>query len=321
MERLVILDDYQNVALSMADWTPLESRVAIAVRNDHIGDRKALVEALQGASLIMAMRERTPFDADLFAKLPDLKLLVTTGMANRSIDMKAAASHGVTVCGATGGGGFAAAEMAWALLMALARQVSQEDARFHGREPQWQQFVGQELKGRTLGLVGFGKLARRMARYAEAFEMPVLAWSRSLTDVAAAEAGVARAGSIMDVMKGSDFVSVHLTLTDETRGMIGPAELAAMKPAAYLVNTARGPIVDEQALISALREGRIAGAGLDVFDIEPLPLDHPLRTLSNVIATPHTGYVTEETYGGFFGSTVEAIDAYLRGAPVRVLNG
>lgn len=317
--RIVVLNDYQRVALSMADWSPLAD-ATIDIVDRHIEDRADLLAVLLGAEVVVAMRERTVFDAGLLAALPDLRLLVTTGMVNRSIDMAAAGARGITVCG-TPGGGCAAAELAFALMLALARNVVQETVLFRAADPRWQTSVGVDLAGRTLGIVGFGRLGREMARYAVAFRMNVVGWSRRLTDAGAAEHGAQRADSLDALLAMSDVVSLHLPLTPETAQIIGAAELARMRPGAILINTARGPLVDEVALVAALKAGRIAGAGLDVFATEPLPHDHPLRLLPNVVATPHMGYVTENTYRGYYAGAVEAIAAWRSGTPLRVLNG
>ena len=317
MHSCAILDDYQNAALSVADWNPLAGQVNARVFNEHIEDREALARTLAEFDIIVAMRERTPFDAWLFDRLPKLKLLVTTGMRNASIDLEAAAKHGVTVCGTSGSVG-ATAELAWGLILACARNITKEDALFHsgGR---WQTTLGRGMNGKTLGIIGLGNLGARTAKVGLAFEMKVLAWSPRLTPERCAEVGVTHAGTLDNLLRASDIVSIHVTLNEKSRGLLGARELALMKPDAYLVNTSRGPIVDEQALITALREKRIAGAGLDVFDREPLPGDHPLRRLDNVVATPHLGYVTLEGYRIFYGQAVEDIKAWIAGSPVRVL--
>ncbi|MDP2087336.1 MAG: D-2-hydroxyacid dehydrogenase family protein [Gemmobacter sp.] len=316
--RIVILDDYQRVATSMADWSVLPG-AEITVLDRHIAERQALIDALCGAEVVVAMRERTPFPADLLAALPDLRLLVTTGMVNRSIDMQAARARGITVCG-TPGSGYGASELAFGLVLALARGIPQETLRFRAADPRWQTAVGMDLGGRTMGIVGFGRLGREMARYARAFRMDVLAWSRSLTDDMAAEHGITRAATLDALLEQADVVSLHLPLTPETTGLVDARALGLMKPGALLVNTARGPLVDEAALIAALASGHLGGAGLDVFETEPLPADHPLRRLPNVVATPHIGYVTRATYQTFFTGAVEAIAAWTAGQPVRVLN-
>jgi phosphoglycerate dehydrogenase-like enzyme len=317
MHSCAILDDYQNVALSVADWRPLESKVKVQVFNEHVADREALAKALAGFDVIVAMRERTPFDAWLFDRLPQLKLLVTTGMRNASIDLAAAAKRGVTVCGTSGSVG-TTTELAWGLILALARRIPEENALFHAGG-KWQTTLGVGMNGKTLGVIGLGNLGARTAKVGLALEMKVLAWSPRLTPERCAEIGVTHAGSLDDLLRESDVVSIHVTLNEKSRGLLGARELALMKREAFLVNTSRGPIVDEPALIAALKEKRIAGAGLDVFDREPLPNDHPLRRLDNVVATPHLGYVTREGYRVFYTHAVEDIAAWLAGKPVRVL--
>jgi phosphoglycerate dehydrogenase-like enzyme len=261
------------------------------------------------------MRERTAFPRALLEKLPKLRLLVTTGMRNASIDVKAAAEGGITVCG-TSGVPYPTAELTWGLLLALFRRIAVEDRAT--REGKWQTTLGLGLNGKTLGVIGLGTLGSRVARYGKAFEMEVLAWSQNLTAKRAAEVGATLVGKD-ELLRRSDVVSIHLVLSDRSRGLVGARELGLMKRTAYLVNTSRGPIVDEAALIRALQDGTIAGAGLDVFEPEPLPLDHPFRKLPNTVITPHLGYVTEETYRVFFGHALEDVQAFLRGAPVRVL--
>ena len=313
-----VLDDYQNAARRFADWSAVEQAVNLRVFDGHFFDRAALVRELIDYEIVVAMRERTTFDRELFARLPNLKLLVTTGMRNAAIDLAAATEHGVTVCG-TDGTAHPTAELAWGLILALARKIAFENAelRSGGR---WQNTVGVDLKGKTLGVVGLGRLGARVARVGLAFEMKVLAWSRHLTRERCAEVGAELTPSFDDLLRASDVVTIHLVLSDRTRGLIGARELGLMKPTAFLINTSRGPIVDERALVEALRGGKIAGAGLDVFNEEPLPADHPLRSLANVVATPHLGYVSEDTYRFFYGQAVEDILAWLGGKPVRVLN-
>jgi phosphoglycerate dehydrogenase-like enzyme len=317
MHSCAILDDYQNVALSVADWRPLDGKVKVQAFSEHVADRAALAKALAGFDIIVAMRERTPFDAWLFDRLPQLKLLVTTGMRNASIDLAAAAKRGVTVCGTSGSVG-TTTELAWGLILALARRIPEENALFHAGG-KWQTTLGVGMNGKTLGVIGLGNLGARTAKVGLALEMKVLAWSPRLTAERCAEIGVTHAGSLDDLLRESDVVSIHVVLNEGSRGLLGARELALMKREAFLVNTSRGPIVDEPALIAALKEQRIAGAGLDVFDREPLPSDHPLRRLDNVVATPHLGYVTREGYRVFYTHAVEDIAAWLAGKPVRVL--
>jgi phosphoglycerate dehydrogenase-like enzyme len=317
MLRCAILDDYQNVALSIADWSALSGRAELTAFNEHIADRAALAAALADFDIVVAMRERTPFDAALFERLPKLKLLVTTGMRNASIDLAAAAARGVTVAG-TDAGSLSTAELTWALILAAIRELPQDLAAVRAGE--WQKGLGGELEGKALGVAGFGRLGSRVAKIGVAFGMKVAAWSRNLTDERVAKVpGVARAGSLEALLRESDVLTIHLVLNEGTRGLIKAPELALMKPTAWLVNTSRGPIVEEAALIAALRDRRIGGAALDVYDVEPLPRDHPLRSLDNVIASPHVGYVTREAYRGHYAKAVEDVAAWLDGSPVRVL--
>ncbi len=315
--RCAVLDDYQNVALTLADWSGLKD-VEVKVSNKMLGDTDAVAKALAGYSIVCLMRERTLFPRALFEKLPDLKLLVTTGMRNAAIDMAAAKDHGVTVCG-TDSAGHPTAELAVGLMIDLARKISLENARMKAGEV-WQQTIGGDLHGKTLGILGLGKLGTRVAKVGLAFGMNVIAWSQNLTAEKCKEAGVGFAGSKEELLKQSDFITIHLVLSDRSRGMIGAAELAQMKPSAYLINTSRGPIIDETALAAALQTRAIAGAALDVYDTEPLPRDHPLRKLSNAITTPHLGYVTQDNYRMFYTQTVEDIRAFIEGKPVRVIS-
>lgn len=317
--RCAILDDYQDVALQMADWSALSGKLQIDrfaapfVRQDRLAER------LADYQVIVAMRERTVFDADLLACLPDLKLLVTTGMANASIDMDAAAQRGILVCGTRGSVG-PAAELAWGLLLALARNIPAETSNLRANGERWQLSIGSDLKGKTLGVAGIGKLGRLVAGYGLAFGMNVIGWSRSNTPEKSRALGIGFAATLDDLLKQADALTLHLTLTAETTGLIGARELGLMKPGALLVNTSRGPLVQESALIAALRSNRIGGAALDVFDTEPLPLDHPFRTLPNVVATPHLGYVTKETFRIYYQDAADDIAAWLTGTPLRVLN-
>ncbi len=317
--RCAILDDYQDAARSSADWSGIERDVSVERFADAIADREALAVRLMPFEIVIAMRERTVFDDGLLARLPNLRLLVTTGMVNASIDMDAARSRGVHVCGTRGSVG-PAAELAWGLLLALMRNIPAENANFHAGGSQWQLSVGRDLKGKTLGVVGLGKLGQKVIAYGRAFEMDVVGWSKNSTPERCAALGIRHAAGLTDLLSQSDAVTLHLTLNQETRGIIGRAELDAMKREAVIINTSRGPLIDEAALVDALRSGGIAGAGLDTFDIEPLPADNPLRGLQNVVATPHLGYVTRETYRIYYGDAVEAVRSWLDGNPVRVLN-
>jgi phosphoglycerate dehydrogenase-like enzyme len=311
---VVVLDDHQDVALSIADWSSLAGRAEVARVAEHL-DGEALVARLAAADVVVAMRERTPFPADLLARLPRLRLLVTTGMANAAIDLAAAAARGVVVCG-TAGGSAAAAELTWALVLALARHVPADDRAI--RAGRWQENLGVELAGSTLGLLGLGRIGAVVARYARAFDMELLAWSENLTAERAAEHGarlVDRAG----LFAGSDVVSVHLRLSDRTRGLVGAEELRLLGPGGRLVNTSRGPIVDEAALLAALSAGTIAGAALDVFDTEPLPAGSPWRSAPRTVLTPHVGYVSRQSYAAMYRQCVEDVVAWLSGTPVRVL--
>ena len=316
MLRCVALDDYLDVAGKFGGWDRLKGRVELQSVTEYIADREALVKALKGADIVIAMRERTPFDRALLERLPDLKLLITTGMKNAAIDMQAAAERNLPVCGTESSAG-ATAELTWGLILALMRHIPLESQSF--KNGGWQTTVGREVSGRRLGVIGLGKLGSRVAKAGLAFGMKVSAWSRNLTAERCKEVGVEQAGSLDALLQSADIATIHLVLSDRTRGLIGARELGLMKRDALLVNTSRGPIVDEGALVAALTEKRIGGAGLDVFDREPLPASHPFRTLGNVIATPHLGYVTEEAYRLFYGQSVENIEAWLAGKPVRVL--
>jgi phosphoglycerate dehydrogenase-like enzyme len=312
--RIFVLDDYQGVATAHADWSRLPQGWELTVIREHV-ESPALEALLAEAEVVVAMRERTPFPASVLDALPNLRLLVTTGMRNASIDVAAAQRNGVIVCG-TGLGEGATPELAWGLILALARQIPFEDGGM--RHGAWQRTVGTELSGRTLGLLGLGRVGKRMIPVAKAFGMDVLAWSLNLDGDAAREAG---AEPVMrsQLFERSDVVSVHYKLGPRSIGLVGAEEIAAMKPTAYLVNTSRGPIVDTEALLSALHEGRIGGAALDVYDAEPLAPDHPLRSAPRTVLTPHLGYVTDHTYDIFFTEAREDIEAWLAGEPVRVI--
>jgi len=314
--RAAVLDDYQEVARELGPWEALEPDIEVTYFHDHLLRDGVVRDLLEDFDVIVAMRERTPFTAERLASLPDLKLLVTTGMANAAIDMHAARELGITVCG-TDSLPSPTAELAWGLIIALQRHLVDEDRRM--REGGWQRTIGPELAGRTLGVLGLGRLGRRMARIAQAFEMQVIAWSANLTPESAAEAG-ARAVAFDELFEHADVLSIHTRLSERTRGVVGARELELMKPDAILVNTSRGPIVDEDALLAALHAGTIGGAALDVYATEPLPRDHPLREAPRTLLTPHLGYVSTGTYEVFYRDAVEDIAAWMRGEPVRVLN-
>lgn len=307
--RVAILDDYQNVALSSADWSPVAARAEITVFSDHVADADEIVQRLLPFDVVMVMRERTPLPRNVIERLPRLRMIASTGPANASIDMAAAAEAGVAVAH-TGGTVGATVELTWALILGASRHLAIE--RQAVAEGHWQTTVGRELDGRVLGVLGLGRLGGRVARIGAAFGMDVVAWSTNLTADAAREAG-ARYLPRDEFFAAADVLSIHLKLGERTRGLVGAAELAAMKPTALLVNTSRGPIVDEAALLAALRSGAIGGAALDVFDTEPLPADHPLRTMPNVLATPHIGYVADRPYRIFFRDAANAIAEWLDG--------
>ena len=313
-----ILDDYQGVALAMADWSAVERGADLRVFRQPFANEDALAAAVGDCEIVVAMRERTPFRASTFERLPRLRLLVTTGMRNAAIDMEAARAQGVTVCG-TASLGEPPAEITWALLLALAKHVVPESTAFRTNGP-WQSTVGGDLRGRQLGLLGLGKIGSRVAAVGLAFGMDVVAWSQNLTAERAAAVGARLAPSKASLLETSDYVSIHLVLSGRTRGLLGRDDLRRMKPTAYLINTSRGPIVDEAALVEALTERWIAGAGLDVFDLEPPRPDSPFRRLPNVLATPHLGYVTDANYRVYYGEAAEDVAAFLAGAPVRVVN-
>lgn len=317
MLRIAVLDDYQNKSLRAADWASIPDG-EVTVFTEFLGhDPKRVAEALTPFDVIVAMRERTRFPAGLFPNLPNLKLLVTTGMRNAAIDMPAARARDVDVCG-TDMLPYPAFEHAWALILALVKDLPKEDRAM--KAGGWQEGFGVGLNGKTLGVVGLGKLGAQAARAGLAFGMNVIAWSRNLTEERCAEAGVKLAGK-EELFSRSDVITIHMVLSERSRDLVGAAELAQMKPSAYLVNTSRGPIVNEAALLDALRNRRIAGAGLDVFDIEPLPRDHPLRGLDNAVLTGHTGYVIAELYDKVYGQAVEDIIGWINKTPVRLLNG
>ena len=316
MFRLAILDDYQRVSRRLADWSGIEKYCSITVfdRNLRVPDEAA--EALAPFDILCPMRERMPLPGALIGRLPRLKLIAVTGDRNRTLDLELATARGIVVSHtrpATHG----AAELTWGLILSLARHISLEAASM--QRGGWQNTIGITLHGRTLGLLGLGRLGRQVAGFGRAFGMRVIAWSHNLTEERAADCGATRVEKD-ELFRSSDVLSIHLVLGERTRGLVGARELGLMRPSAYLVNTSRGPIVDEAALIEALRARRIAGAALDVFEREPLADDHALRRLDNALLTPHLGYVTEETYRVFYGDAVENISAWHAGKPMRVLN-
>ncbi|MHA3837793.1 D-2-hydroxyacid dehydrogenase family protein [Terrabacter sp. AAH1] len=317
--RIAVLDDYQGVALTSADWSPVTAHptgpCAVDVFRDHVYEPDALVARLEPYDAVVVMRERTPLTREVLARLPHLRLVVTTGRRNPSIDTAAAAEAGITVCG-TDSLATAPAELTWALVLGLSRHVVLEAEAM--RTGGWQTTVGRDLAGHTLGLLGLGRIGSQVAAVGRAFGMHVVAWSRSLTPERAEAAG-ARSVPFDELLSSSDVVSVHLPLADGTRGLLGERELSLMRPDALLVNTSRGPIVDEAALLAALERGHLGGVGLDVFDEEPLPADHPLRTAPRTLLTPHLGYVTRDVYATFFAGVVEDVTAYLDGVPIRLL--
>ncbi|UXY27644.1 D-2-hydroxyacid dehydrogenase family protein [Streptomyces sp. HUAS TT20] len=315
--RCAVLDDFQGVAIGSADWSVLEGEVEVVSLREHIVDEDGLAAQLSDFDIVVTLRERVPFPGSLITRLPRLRLLVASGMRNSVIDYAAAEAHGVTVCGTTSSS-TPPVELTWALLLGLARGIVEESNSLRSGGP-WQSTVGADLHGRRLGLLGLGKIGSKVAQVGLAFGMRVSAWSQNLTEERADEVGVDLAPSLEDLLATSDFVSVHLALGDRTRGLLGPAELALLKPTAYLVNTSRSAIVDQDALLAALNSGRIAGAAVDVFDIEPLPADHPMRTAPRLLATPHLGYVSRDNYAAYYGQAVENIRAYLAGSPVRRL--
>lgn len=313
-----ILDDYQNVALQITDWSALDSYIDIRVFQDNVNNEDELVSRLKDFDIVVAMRERTVFTASIFPRLKKLKLLITSGMRNASIDLQAARAQGVIVCG-TGSRSEPPLELTWALILGLARKIVKENHSIQSNGP-WQSTVGVDLYGKKLGLLGLGKIGTRMAQVGKAFGMDVLAWSQNLTKKKAEGNGVEFASSLQDLLSRSDFVSIHLVLSPRTRHLIGKKELQYMKPSAFLINTSRADIINQKALIKALENKWITGAGLDVYEEEPLPEDHIFRRLENVLALPHLGYVSEANYQIYFREAVENILSYIQGSPIRKLN-
>jgi D-3-phosphoglycerate dehydrogenase len=316
MQQGAILDDYQNVAKRVADWSGVEREVQFQVFNEALGGPDKVVAALKDCAVVCLMRERTLFGADIVNALPNLKLIVTSGMRNAAIDVAAAAARNVPVCG-TESLATPTAELTFGLILELARHIGAENARLKAGA-RWQSTLGIDLGGKTLGIIGLGKLGSQVATIGNAFGMKVIAWSQNLTAERAKQHGAALA-SKEELLRTSDVVTVHVPLSSRSKGLIGAAELALMKPSAFFINTSRGPVADENAIAAALKANRIAGAGIDVYDEEPLPLDHPFRKLDNIVITPHLGYVTAENYRRFYGQMVENIRAWLDGKPIRVI--
>ena len=314
--RCAILDDYFNIALDVADWARIADRVDVTVFNHHFPDEAAAASALKDFEIVCAMRERTAFPRTLIAALSKLKLLLTSGMRNAAIDMEAAKERGVVVCG-TQWSQDPTAALTMGLILELTRGIGRQNAQMHAGEV-WQTFPGIEIEGRTLGVVGLGKLGSKVAGLAKAFGMKLIAWSPNLTAERAKEVGVGYA-SKEELFSTADIITIHVVLSQRSRGLVSRDDLARMKPTAYLVNTSRGPIVDEQALLETLREKRIAGAGVDVFSVEPLPLDHPFRKLDNMVITPHLGYVSVDALRAHYSQMVDSIDAWFKGEPPRRL--
>lgn len=315
MTRIALLDDYQNVALKSADWDSLPAACSVDAYQDHLTDQAALTDRLHPYDVLVIMRERTPFPRALIETLPNLKLLITTSGRNKSIDLAACADHDVLVCH-TELGHTPTAELTWGLILGLAKRIPTEDRGT--RDGHWGVTVADGLAGKVLGVIGLGKLGSKVAQIGKMFDMEIIAWSPNLTDERAQEIGAQRVEKD-DLFARSDYVSVHVVLSDRSRGLVGEADLARMKPTAFLINTARGPIVDEEALVRAVQNGVIAGAGIDVFGTEPLPQGDPLRTLPNSIVTPHIGGFTRENYDLWYGGALEDIKAWLDGSPIRIL--
>jgi D-3-phosphoglycerate dehydrogenase len=316
-KRCAIIDDYQNCALGLADWKSLSPDVEVTVFTDHLDDEGAVAKRLRDFEIVSIMRERTPFPRTLFAKLPNLKLLLTSGMRNAAIDVAAARDHGVTVCG-TQMLGYPTAELTWGLILGLLRQIPLEDRETRAGAEAWQRTLGVCVHGKVLGVLGLGRLGSQVATVGKAFGMEVIAWSQNLTAERCAEFG-ATLVSKDELFARADIVTIHLILSKRTRGLVTAADFAHMKPTSYFVNTSRGPLVDERALISVLERKAIAGAALDVYDIEPLPAAHPLRCFDNTVVTPHLGYVSVENYRRIFATTVDNLRAWLAGKPINIV--
>jgi phosphoglycerate dehydrogenase-like enzyme len=314
--RCAILDDYLNLSLKLADWSKVEDRVDITVFNQPFASPEAAISALGDFEIILAMRERTPFPRAMFDALPKLKLLITSGLRNNSIDMAAAKDKRVVVCG-TQWPRDPTAPLTMGMILELTRNIGRENARMHAGE-YLQKHVGIEIEGKTLGVVGLGKLGAKVAGLAKAFGMNVIAWSPNLTAERCKEVGVTYATK-EELFSTADIITIHVVLSDRSRGLVGAADLGRMKPTSFIVNSARGPIIDEMALLETLKARKIAGAAVDVFSVEPLPVDHPFRKLDNLVLTPHLGYVTQETFIAHYSQMVEGIDGWFKGEPVRKL--
>jgi D-3-phosphoglycerate dehydrogenase len=314
--RCAILDDYLNISLKLADWPKIEDRVDVTVFNQPFASPEAAVSALKDFEIILAMRERTPFPRAMFDQLPKLKLLITSGMRNAAIDLAAAKDKGVVVCG-TNWSRDPTAALTMGMILELTRNIGRENARMHAGE-YLQKHIGIEIDGKTLGVVGLGKLGAKVSTIAKTFGMNVIAWSPNLTAERCKEVGVTYATK-EELFSTADIITIHMVLSDRSRGLVGAAELGRMKPTSFLVNSARGPIVDEMALLETLKARKIAGAAVDVFSVEPLPVDHPFRKLDNLVLTPHLGYVTQETFIAHYTQMVEGIDGWFKGEPVRKL--
>ena len=314
--RCAILDDYLNISLKLADWSKIEDRVDVTVFNQPFASPEAAVSALKDFEIILAMRERTPFPRAMFDQLPKLKLLITSGMRNAAIDLAAAKDKGVVVCG-TNWPRDPTAALTMGMILELTRNIGRENARMHAGE-YLQKHVGIEIDGKTLGVVGLGKLGAKVSTIAKTFGMNVIAWSPNLTAERCKEVGVTYATK-EELFSTADIITIHMVLSDRSRGLVGAAELGRMKPTSFIVNSARGPIIDEMALLETLKARKIAGAAVDVFSVEPLPVDHPFRKLDNLVLTPHLGYVTQETFIAHYTQMVEGIDGWFKGEPVRKL--
>src|SRR6202142_3322762 len=314
--RCAILDDYLNLSLKLADWSKIEDRVDVTVFNQPFASQDSAISALRDFEIILAMRERTPFPREMFDALPKLKLLITSGMRNAAIDMAAAKDKGVVICG-TNWPRDPTAALTMGMILELTRNIGRENARMHAGE-YLQKHVGIEIDGKTLGVVGLGKLGAKVSTIAKSFGMNVIAWSPNLTAERCKEVGVTYATK-EELFSTADIITIHMVLSDRSRGLVGAAELGRMKPTSFIVNSARGPIIDEMALLETLKARKIAGAAVDVFSVEPLPVDHPFRKLDNLVLTPHLGYVTQETFIAHYTQMVEGIDGWFKGEPVRKL--